>query len=974
MLATSLGVSAAYVLLGGRYSSPNNPHPKHRLRAAPFDIRKCDRVVALTSSAVTHVHGNRWMTELKAMCEAAETRLAMNGKELVRAKAQPAEDEGSKARLHEGDLYLCSESLNALEAAIGGVLEAVDTVFAPIGPCRAFVGIRPPGHHCSSDYPSGFCWLNNVHIGISHAASSHGLTHAAIIDFDLHHGDGSQAIAWAHNSKIASLPKNAPPAKKAPIGYFSLHDINSYPCEWGDAEKVQNASLCIENAHGQSIWNIHLQPWKSDADFWELYETRYVTLLDKVRSFLCFQKDRLRTQPQSPSPKAAIFISAGFDASEWEGHGMQRHNVNVPTDFYARFTHDIVKLSEEEGLGVDGRIVSVLEGGYSDRALMSGSLSHLCGLAVPAVEPEIALSPNGLGQEISKRLGKLDLGDSNNSKPSEGEQCGIYDTHWWSPSRLEELEALVNPTPAPAPRKPRGPMAPTYSTPTQSYTAKIVSPTTPRRSMSGSVSRQVSASAATRPASPPPPDVSWSIASHELSKMLIPTNRQTKSCRPEDLNAEATKVRRNRQSAVGVAADAMPANGARMQLRDRKTKLPSHKSEDESESRPVSRASTNRRKTIAGAAELAELTDTPDIPQLPIPNTMAPARRRASAASSIVSTAATPSLSSASTSSDRKVPGRPKSPTKPRAVKKTGAPASVGKPLASKPRVAPAGRGNTKSSIPAPPKLSAPGTGGQAPVPSDLDSLTTGIKKMSIKLKVPPKEEHDARMARISQRTKSQVTATTHRVVPNWPKNNGNLVPGAQVGSSEMARADDTMLSQPHPTDPSPSSLATLTPTQPELPPSFTAPTAAPVDAPTTQATTGSVEPNLFPADIGTAVPPVAYAPQPGLNGHPTSTRAPDQGSHALPDPSTRSPGTPKRAKKDLPVFTSTSPIPFGATGHPLSHEVDFRNGHNIDAFTAQPVAPVPTDEQNGHANARSNESGGVDIWAVPESPEKARK
>ncbi len=205
------------------------------------------------------------MKELSIMCEGAEAKLALNGKELTRpSAAEQAIENGNidQPKLHEGDLYLCSGSLGALEGALGGVCEGVDAVFADDAAKRAFVCIRPPGHHCSADYPSGFCWLNNVHVGIGHAAITHGLTHAAIIDFDLHHGDGSQSITWSHNSRTASLPKNTPISKKTAIGYFSLHDINSYPCEMGDEDKVRNASLCLENAHGQTMWNVHRQSKK----------------------------------------------------------------------------------------------------------------------------------------------------------------------------------------------------------------------------------------------------------------------------------------------------------------------------------------------------------------------------------------------------------------------------------------------------------------------------------------------------------------------------------------------------------------------------------------------------------------------------------------------------------------------------------------------------------------------------------------
>jgi histone deacetylase HOS3 len=379
-----MGISAAYVRLGERHEGgQHEPDPRRQLpNQLPFKICKTSRMLPLTSPAVTRVHGTKWMDELKVMCDTAGQKLATTGRETERP---PDATQKNKPMLHSGDLYLSHESLAAFEGALGGVCEAVDQVFqgtlSGYGPSQAFVCVRPPGHHCSSDHPSGFCWLNNVHVGIQHAVLEHGLTHAAIIDFDLHHGDGSQSIAWDHNEKVLNMPKNKPNSSKSSIGYFSIHDINSYPCENGESSKIQNASLCIENAHNQSIWNVHLQSWKDEAEFWELYENKYMVLIDKARSFLQHHTTRLHGGgANQPQPRAAIFISAGFDASEHETPSMQRHAVNVPTDFYARFTRDIVALAQEQGTSVDGRVISVLEGGYSDKALISGVLSHVSGL------------------------------------------------------------------------------------------------------------------------------------------------------------------------------------------------------------------------------------------------------------------------------------------------------------------------------------------------------------------------------------------------------------------------------------------------------------------------------------------------------------------------------------------------------------------------------------------------------------------
>ncbi|KGO60337.1 Histone deacetylase superfamily [Penicillium expansum] len=534
--ACAVGISAAYVLLGSRYAEDLALKPSSSWNKidVPFQIIKTDRKVHLSNTAVTDVHGTQWMSELKWMGDLAESRLIMDGNELARKRT--GEDDGlgtSGPALNTGDLYLCSESVNAFQGALGGVCEGVDLVFKS-GPIqRAFVCIRPPGHHCSANFPSGFCWINNVHVGISHAATTHGLTHAAILDFDLHHGDGSQDIAYDHNSRLlnktqkADLARSdatkfkeyqdAPPYTKAAIGYYSLHDVNSFPCENGERDKVMGASLCVE-AHNQSIWNVHLENWADLDGFWKLYETKYNALLTKARSFLRERTAELNQErqenPNAPLPKGAIFISAGFDASEWEGNGMQRHSVKVPTEFYAKFTADVIRMSQEEGLGVEGRVISVLEGGYSDRALSSGVLSHLAGL-------------------------------SENSE---------FKSEWWSQNNLRELDAIMAPTPS----KGRKKSAATYLTATKSFAAKVVAPGRDRKS-TGDFDPNIVVG--------PLPEVSWAVATGELSKLIIPDGRQTLSCRPAELNRQ----RRELSAQDGGLDLLIPVEKGR-QLRSRKPK------------------------------------------------------------------------------------------------------------------------------------------------------------------------------------------------------------------------------------------------------------------------------------------------------------------------------------------------------------------------------------------------------------------
>ncbi|GKT85525.1 histone deacetylase HOS3 [Colletotrichum tofieldiae] len=560
----------AYVRLGERHCDGAYAlHPSldpSSIPNIPFRIYKTDRRLPLTSPAVTNVHGTKWMEELKVMCDVAETKLATGGKELQRPEMNRGA-EGPPAKFHEGDLYLCAESLEAFEGALGAVCEAVDRVFTS-GPRRAFVAVRPPGHHCSASYPSGFCWINNVHVGIMHSILNHGLTHAAIIDFDLHHGDGSQAIAWAHNTRGVNAAKNTAAWKKASIGYFSLHDINSYPCEMGDEEKVKNASLCIDNAHGQNIYNVHLESYGSEKEFWEFS----------------------LTLPQS-APKAAIFFSAGFDASEWETKGMQRHNVNVPTEFYARIAQDVVKIAAEEGLGVDGRVISVLEGGYSDRALYSGIFSHLSGLSGDQTSREPTRGRSSLGHEMGQKPEAVSNGQSIPQGQSPA-SLHPYNPSWWSSSELDELEVAMG-------NRPPSPKAASIG--------KAVDPARMRRMASG-LSNGMSY---TRPPTPPPPDVHWTVAAHELSRLLIPSDRQVDSCRPEDLNAEATRARRDRQSILNpdlVPPAPAPAPApvsrptSRMSLRERKPAKPGmYVDADEDDDKQPK----NIRKTVVGPSALS---------------------------------------------------------------------------------------------------------------------------------------------------------------------------------------------------------------------------------------------------------------------------------------------------------------------------------------------------------------------------------
>ncbi|KAM5345300.1 hypothetical protein ACJ41O_011162 [Fusarium nematophilum] len=928
--AAVLGISTAYVRLGGRHCEGAYPiHPRRDvedLLGIPFRIQKTERKLSLLSPAVVNVHGTKWMEELKMMCEAAESKLAMGGKELQRPELNRGTEKPPE-KFHEGDLYLCSESLNAMEGALGAVCEAIDTVFGT-GPQRAFVGVRPPGHHCSASYPSGFCWLNNVHVGIMYAALNHGLTHAAIIDFDLHHGDGSQAIAWQHNTRGVNAAKNAAAWKKSSIGYFSLHDINSYPCEMGDEEKVRNASICIDNAHGQTVWNVHLQSWKSEEEFWKLYETKYTVLLEKVRNYLRNQAERARMSSQTP--KAAVFFSAGFDASEWESAGMQRHQVNVPTEFYARIAQDVIKLAAEEGLYVDGRIISVLEGGYSDRALFSGIFSHLSGLAGDQTYDQQQQNVGRLGVEMGQKIGVLaeeeQLGTD--SKPPL-DSVHAYDPSWWASPRLDELEAITA-DPGGPPKKPHSAALPTYFSPTQASTAKVSDPIKMRRSLSnlgGSISR---------PPSPPPPEVPWTVAAHELSKLLIPLERQTDSCKPEDLNAEASRARRDRQSllmGIDTAPPSAPSSRptSRMSLRERRTKPAPPPPEPSKE-----KTTKGRRKTVATTTLTSDKAVARGIPSRT--NSDEPVRRTSRRLSEVPTSLGSRDTSQASSSTEGSLLGLSENtaaaaPPNAKAsvagtlqVKKTRNPVTTRKDPAAK-----VPRGTKKAAAPTssrpvtamqkarPPSkpLSKPGP---ASTGDDIDSITTGMKKIRINLITQSQKEARERARLDSQKAGSaSASSVPSKAKPEEPKEAPASVQQASDTanldsipiSAEPASISPTQTAPPDPHIPTPpatiSSSGISSPFQEQNPlDAGPEPQKAPIPASSPVAPSVSIQPSDDDQDVFIAYQPSGPAPEPVPQQEPLKWLPPN-----IPTPSAQTPAPTPSPVKKTNLFQYTSGIPF---------------------------------------------------------------
>ncbi|CAE6404063.1 unnamed protein product [Rhizoctonia solani] len=320
--------------------------------------------------------GEDYLSQLSRWALESEDRIKAGNSEIPRGEG-----------LSQGDLYLCPHTLHAIAGALKATCDSVDSVIGSTLP-RSFALIRPPGHHCGSDEPAGFCWVNNVLVGAAHAHQVHGITRAIIFDIDLHHGNGTQSITWklnaeTHRKKLESEAQRAAGILDEPEGlqiyYGSLHDILSYPCEDGDPTLTAAASISLHgNAHGQHIENVHLQEWKDEEDF---FGRLYGNPLDDVGGGYATRlfgraRDFLKGTGATPE-KTLVFVSCGFDAGEHEYESMSRHNRRVPTTFYHQFACDAREFAQSYA---KGRVVGVLEGGYSDRALVSGGMAWINGM------------------------------------------------------------------------------------------------------------------------------------------------------------------------------------------------------------------------------------------------------------------------------------------------------------------------------------------------------------------------------------------------------------------------------------------------------------------------------------------------------------------------------------------------------------------------------------------------------------------
>ena len=206
---------------------------------------------------------------------------------------------------------------------VGATLQAVDKVLD--GEVQnAFVACRPPGHHAESERAMGFCLFNNISIGARHAQKKHGLLRVAIVDFDVHHGNGTQEIFYSDPSVL----------------YASTHQMPLFP----------GTGAARETGVG-NIFNAPLAPGDGGAELREAFEGKILPALNTFKPEL-------------------IIVSAGFDAHERDPLG----SLRMTADDFAWVTRELMTSAENN---CQGRLVAVLEGGYDLQGLADSVSSHV---------------------------------------------------------------------------------------------------------------------------------------------------------------------------------------------------------------------------------------------------------------------------------------------------------------------------------------------------------------------------------------------------------------------------------------------------------------------------------------------------------------------------------------------------------------------------------------------------------------------
>ncbi len=223
----------------------------------------------------------------------------------------------------DGDTIVSKGSKKAAYDAVSSIINAIDAVMNKEFN-NAFCVVRPPGHHAEKEQAMGFCIFNNVAVGATYLLEKYKLNKVAIIDFDVHHGNGTQDIFYNEKKVL----------------YISSHQFPFYP---GTGSEDETGKY-------DNILNIPLKAETSSKEFFESYKKVY----DKLNEF----------KPEF------ILLSAGFDAHKNDPLA----NINLESKDYYTLTKEIMKIAKQI---CESKIVSILEGGYNLAAIQESAKYHV---------------------------------------------------------------------------------------------------------------------------------------------------------------------------------------------------------------------------------------------------------------------------------------------------------------------------------------------------------------------------------------------------------------------------------------------------------------------------------------------------------------------------------------------------------------------------------------------------------------------
>jgi acetoin utilization deacetylase AcuC-like enzyme len=265
------------------------------------------------------------LTRVEAPCASLETIALCHPMDYITELRDATPKEGI---VHiDADTSMSPGSFEAALRAAGGAILAVDEVLTKKA-TNAFVATRPPGHHAETARPMGFCLFDNAAIAARYAQDHHGIARAAIVDFDVHHGNGSQEIFWADKT----------------VMYCSTHQMPLFP----------GTGALGETGEHDTVVNAPLRPGDGAAAFRTAFETRILPRLADFRPEL-------------------VVISAGFDAHMRDPLA----NINLEEADFAWATQKIMEIADRHA---GGRVVSLLEGGYDLQALGNSVAAHVSAL------------------------------------------------------------------------------------------------------------------------------------------------------------------------------------------------------------------------------------------------------------------------------------------------------------------------------------------------------------------------------------------------------------------------------------------------------------------------------------------------------------------------------------------------------------------------------------------------------------------